>query len=135
MAEERKKILIAEDDLMLLDIMAERLSQENFEVIKAKDGEEALALALKLRPDLILLDILMPKMDGVTMLKKLREDKKSLATPVIILTNVGYGQQIEEALKHGVQDFLVKTNWKLEDVVEKIKQKLAINGFKSNQAE
>ena len=126
MSETKKKILIAEDDLMLLNILAERLGQEDFKVIKAKDGEEALRLALRVRPDLILLDILMPKMDGVTMLKKLREDKKSLATPVIILTNVGYGEQIEEAIKHGVQDFLVKTNWKLEDVVEKIKQKLAI---------
>jgi DNA-binding response OmpR family regulator len=126
MPETKKKILIAEDDLMLLNILAEKLGQENFEVIKAKDGEEALRLALRIHPDLILLDILMPKMDGVTMLKKLREDKKSLATPVIILTNVGYGEQIDEAVRHGVQDFLVKTNWKLEDVVEKVKQRLAM---------
>jgi DNA-binding response OmpR family regulator len=133
MSEIKKKILIAEDDSMLLNIMAEKLVAEGFEVIKAKDGEEALRQALKIRPDLILLDILMPKMDGVTMLKKLREDKKSLATPVILLTNVSYGDQIDEAMKHGVQDFLVKTNWKLDDVVLKVKQKLCIDGFEPKQ--
>jgi two-component system, OmpR family, response regulator VicR len=130
MSELKKKILIAEDDSMLSNIMTEKLVKEGFGVIQAKDGEEALSEALSQRPDLILLDILMPKMDGVTMLKKLREDKKSVATPVIILTNVTYGPQIDEAIKHGVQDFMIKTNWKLEDVVEKIKQKLAINGVK-----
>ncbi|MDD4902819.1 MAG: response regulator [Patescibacteria group bacterium] len=129
MNEPRKKILIAEDDLMLLNIVTEKLVEEGFKVIQAKDGEEALHKALTQDPDLILLDVLMPKMDGVTMLKKLREEKKFVATPVILLTNVAYGPQIEEAIKHGVQDFMVKTNWKLDDVVAKIKQKLAINGF------
>ncbi len=129
MSEIRKKILIAEDDSMLLNIVTEKLVQEGFDVIQAKDGLEGLHKALSERPDLILLDILMPKMDGVTMLKKLREDKKSVATPVILLTNVTYGPQIDEAIKHGVQDFMIKTNWKLDDVVAKIKQKLAMNHF------
>jgi two-component system, OmpR family, alkaline phosphatase synthesis response regulator PhoP len=127
MSEIKKKILIAEDDSMLRNIMVEKLTKEGFEVIPAEDGEEALQKALSLLPDLILLDILMPKMDGVTMLKKLREDKKSVGTPVILLTNLTYGPQIDEAIKHGVQDFMIKTNWKLDDVVKKIKQKLAIN--------
>jgi two-component system, OmpR family, response regulator RpaA len=127
MSEIKKKILIAEDDSMLRNIMKEKLAKEGFEVIPAKDGEEALHLALSLLPDLILLDILMPKMDGVTMLKKLRADKKSVGTPVILLTNLTYGPEIDEAIKHGVQDFMIKTNWKLDDVVKKIKQKLAIN--------
>jgi two-component system, OmpR family, alkaline phosphatase synthesis response regulator PhoP len=124
MSENKKSILIVEDDSMLLKIIAERLSTEGFIVHQAKDGEEGLAQALKHYPDLILLDVLMPKMDGVTMLKKLREDKKSVATPVILLTNVSYGDQIDEAMRHGVQDFLIKTNWTLDDVVEKIKFKL-----------
>jgi DNA-binding response OmpR family regulator len=126
MTENKKTILIVEDDSMLRNILVEKLTKENFIVLEGKDGEEGLAQALKHHPDLILLDVLMPKMDGVTMLKKLREDKKSVATPVILLTNVGYGSQIDEALRHGVQDFMVKTNWKLDDVVAKIKQKLAI---------
>jgi two-component system response regulator RpaA len=126
MSEEKKKILVVEDDSMLRNILVEKLTKENFTVYEGQDGEEGLAQALKYYPDLILLDVLMPKMDGVTMLKKLREDEKSFATPVILLTNVGYGSQIDEALRHGVQDFMVKTNWKLDDVVAKIKQKLAI---------
>jgi CheY-like chemotaxis protein len=126
MNENKKSVLIAEDDSMLLNVLAEKLSAEGFIVYRAKDGEEGLEQALKNHPDLILLDVLMPKMDGVTMLKKLREDKKSFAIPVILLTNLSYGNQIDEALKHGVQDFLVKTNWKLDDVVEKIKQKLCV---------
>ena len=133
MSELRNKILIAEDDLMLLNIVTEKLVKEGFEVIQAKDGTEALHKALAQSPDLILLDILMPKMDGVTMLKKLREEKKFVATPVILLTNVTYGPQIDEAIKHGVQDFMIKTNWKLDDVVEKIKQKLALNHFGTNK--
>jgi DNA-binding response OmpR family regulator len=127
MKEASKKILIAEDDSMLLNIVTEKLVKEGFEVIQAKDGEEALRKARTENPDLILLDVLMPVMDGVTMLKKLREEKKFVATPVILLTNVTYGPQIDEAIKHGVQDFMIKTNWKLDDVVEKIKQKLAMD--------
>ncbi|MDD5527417.1 MAG: response regulator [Patescibacteria group bacterium] len=130
MSEKKKKILIAEDDSMLLDILSDKLSKSGFEVIEANNGEVALHKALTLHPDLILLDILMPKMDGVTMLKKLREKKEYVATPVIILTNVSYGEQIDEAIKHGVQDFLIKTNWKLDDVVKKVKQKLAMGGLK-----
>jgi DNA-binding response OmpR family regulator len=127
MSEKKKKILIAEDDSMLRNIMAEKLTNEGFDVVTAADGEIALQEVLSQNPDLILLDILMPKMDGVTMLKKLREDKKFLALPVILLTNLGYGEQVDEALKHGVQDFLIKTNWSLDDVVAKVRQKLAMN--------
>jgi len=129
MKEISKKILIAEDDSMLSNIVTEKLVKEGFAVIQAKDGKEALRLARTQNPDLILLDILMPVMDGVTMLKKLREENKFVATPVILLTNVTYGPQIDEAIKHGVQDFMIKTNWKLDDVVQKIRQKLAMNHF------
>jgi len=127
MSENKKSVLVVEDDSMLRNILIEKLKTGNFNVYEAQDGEEGLKQALKYYPDLILLDVIMPKMDGVTMLKKLREDKKSVATPVILLTNVGYGDQIEEAMKHGVQDFLIKTNWKLDDVLEKVKQKLGLN--------
>ena len=119
-----KKILIAEDDAILLSILADSFTQEGFEVIKTKNGEEGLAAALREHPDLILLDIIMPKMDGVTMLKKLRQDKKCLAIPVILLTNLGYNREVEEAMKYGASDFLVKANWKIEDVVAKVRDRL-----------
>lgn len=121
-----KKILIVEDDAMLLSVLADNLAQEGFKIIKAKDGEEGLKAAFREHPDLILLDIIMPKMDGVTMLKKLRQDKKYPAIPIILLTNLNYGKEVEEAIKHGASDFLVKVNWKLEDVVKKVKQKLCL---------
>jgi CheY-like chemotaxis protein len=127
MNNEKKKILITEDDSMLRKILTEKLVSEGFEVFEAENGLEGLKMVKAHSPDLILLDIIMPKMDGVAMIKKLREENKNLAIPVILLTNVGYGSQIDEALKHGVQDFMVKTNWKLDDVVEKIKQKLAMD--------
>jgi len=121
-----KKILIVEDDAILLLTLADNLIQEGFDVVKAKDGEEGLEVALREHPDLILLDILLPKMDGVTMLKELRKDKKCLAIPVILLTNLNYDKEVEEAIKHGASDFLVKANWRIEDVVEKIKQRLCL---------
>jgi DNA-binding response OmpR family regulator len=119
-----KKILIVEDDAILLSILADSLAQAGFEIIQAKDGKEGLAAALREHPDLILLDIIMPKMDGVTMLKKLRQDKKCLATPVILLTNLGYNKEVDEAMKHGASDFLVKANWKINDVVAKVSERL-----------
>lgn len=127
MNKKKKKILIVEDDSLLLSIMSEKLIKEGFEVSAAKDGEEGLKQATAVYPDLILLDIMMPKMDGVTMLKKMRENEKFISTPVILLTNVGYGEQVDEALKHGVQDFLIKTNWTLNDVVGKVRQKLVMD--------
>lgn len=127
MKKSNKKILIVEDDAILISVLADNIAQAGFKIIKAKNGEEGLAAALREHPDLILLDIVMPKMDGVTMLKKLRKDKKCLAIPVVLLTNLSYGKEVEEAIKHGVADFLVKANWKLEDVIKKVKQKLCFD--------
>jgi len=119
-----KKILIVEDDAILLSILADNLAEAGFEIIKAKDGEEGLAAARREHPNLIMLDVIMPKMNGVAMLKKLRRDKKCVAIPVILLTNLSYGKDVEEAIKHGVSDFLVKANWKIEDVVAKVRERL-----------
>lgn len=122
-----KKVLIVEDEISLLKALVIKFRRNGFKVLTARNGEEGLKCALKERPDLILLDIIMPKMDGVTMLKKLRKDKKCLTIPVILLTNLGYDKEVEEAIKHGVTDFLVKTNWKIEDVIKKAKEKLCLN--------
>lgn len=128
-----KKILIVEDDSFLLSALADSLIQAGFKVIKARDGEEGLAAAFREHPDLILLDIIMPKMDGATMLKKLRQDKKCVAIPVILLTNLSFGKEVEEAIKHGASDFLVKANWKIEDVIKKVKQRLSLNPLASKK--
>ncbi|MBI4812429.1 response regulator [Candidatus Falkowbacteria bacterium] len=121
-----KKILIIEDEEAMLEALVGKLVREGFNVFKAKDGEEGLAVALKERPDLILLDIIMPKMDGITMLKKLREHEWGARAEVIILTNLSDGKSVFEAAKAGVYDFLIKTGWSINDVAKKVKERLGV---------
>lgn len=119
-----KKILIVEDEQALTLALNEKLTREGFELVNAGNGEDGLRLALKERPDLILLDIIMPRMDGITMLKKLREDKWGKTVEVIILTNLSDIAKVQEALEQGTTDYLVKSDWKIEDVVARVKEKL-----------
>lgn len=120
----KKQILIIEDDLPLLQLMAGKFVREGFAVLEAKNGQEGLELALKEHPDLILLDIRMPEMDGMTMLKKLRVDSWGKSVSVIILTNLDDGERAAEALESGVSDYLIKTDCDLKDVVKKVKEKI-----------
>lgn len=120
----KKKILIVEDEVSLLNALALKFSQEDMIVSEAYDGEEGIEKAKKEKPDIILLDIIMPKMDGMTMLKKLRDAEWGRKIPVIILTNLAEAEKVSEAAEEGVYDFLVKTNWHINDVVEKVKEKL-----------
>lgn len=122
----KKKILIVEDDITLLELLDVRFDQAGFFVLEAKNGEEGYELALKEHPDIILLDIIMPIMDGMTMLYELRKDCWGRNVPIIILTNLSDANYISEALKNQVYDFLVKSDWKLEDLVDQVKKKLAV---------
>lgn len=122
-----KKILIVEDEVALLQALTEKLKREEFEILQAKNGEEGLQQALNLHPDLILLDIIMPVMDGMTMLLKLRNDDWGKTVPVMILTNLSDEQKVSESLQQGVYDYLVKSGWTLEDLVNKIKDRLGIS--------
>lgn len=121
-----KKILVIEDEALLSQVLIDTLTSEGFSVLGAKNGEEGLMLALKEHPDLILLDIIMPVMDGMTMLYELRKDSWANSVPVILLTNLSDAERVAEALKLKVYDFLVKSDWRLEDLVKKIKEKLGI---------
>ncbi len=118
------KILIVEDEAPMLCSLSDKFNDEGFDVVVAKDGEEALEVALTTAPDIILLDIILPKMDGMTMLKKLREDEKGVNIPVILLTNLDYSVGVAKAIESGAYDYLVKTDWSLEDVVNKVKERL-----------
>jgi len=125
MADKMKKtILIVEDEISLCNALRDKFAGEGFSVLSAKDGEEGLKLALSERPDLILLDIIMPVMDGITMLAKLREDTWGNNAKVIILTNLSDNEKVAEALARGSYDYLVKSNWKIEDVVAKVCERL-----------
>lgn len=123
--ENKKKILIVEDETSLRNALRDKLMLEGFIVLEAKNGEEGLDVALRDHPDLILLDIIMPKMDGLTMLKKLREDVWGKNTKVILLTNLNDNEKVSEALLQGSYDYLVKSDWKIEDVVTKVRARLS----------
>lgn len=122
----RKKILIAEDELPLLRAISNKLKKEGFDVVEAVNGEECLKLGEKELPDLILLDVVMPKMDGFTALKKMRTLKWGKDVPVIILTNLGEAEDVSRAVGDEVYDYLIKTNWSLQDIVKKVREKLKI---------
>lgn len=122
---EKYKIEVVEDDEIISKSITGELESAGFEVIKAANGEAGLALALKDKPDLILLDIVMPIMDGLTMLRKLRQDSWGGKVPVIILTNLSTDEYLmDNALKLDPSHYLTKTDWTLEEVVEKIKKRL-----------
>jgi two-component system response regulator VicR len=124
--ENKKIILITEDQAPLRNILREKLDSEGFSTLEASDGEKGLELALKEHPDLIILDILLPKMNGMEMLKKLREDIWGKTAKVIILTNLTDGQTMSNVMDEEVFDYFVKTDIKLEDFVKKIKVKLGL---------
>lgn len=126
---DKKKILIVEDEESMLDAISNYLANQEFATLMAKDGEEGLEIALKEHPDLILLDILMPKMDGMIMLQKLREDEWGKTAPVIILTNVSPNANsvINSVLQNEPAYYLVKSDVKLEGIVDKIKEVLKMN--------
>lgn len=122
-----KKILIVEDEKTSLKALVEFLEGEGiFSLFVAKDGQEALEKALKEHPDLILLDIILPSMDGLTMLRELRKDAWGKNVSVIILTNLKNLETILAARENGVSRYLVKTEWSLDGILKEIKEELKI---------
>ena len=121
---EKGKILIIEDEFSLRHALLDRFQKEGFDVSLAENGEEGLEVAEKLRPDVILLDILMPKKNGIEMLRELRDADWGKDIYVIILTNAGDDGHVAEAMMLGTHDYFVKADLKLEDIVEKVKEGL-----------
>ncbi len=122
-----KKVLIVEDEAPLRNAVSDILSFEGFTVFQGKNGQEGLDLAIQEHPDLILLDLMMPIMDGLTMLEKLRQDQEyGKNAAVILLTNINDPEKVAQATEAGSYDFLVKSDWNIEDVVKKIKLRLGI---------
>ncbi|HUX35490.1 MAG TPA: response regulator [Candidatus Paceibacterota bacterium] len=122
------KILIVEDEEVMLKTLTDNLTQAGFgHLLQAKNGEEGLIVALKENPDLILLDIVMPIMDGITMLKKLREDPRGKNTKVILLTNLSADDKITNSvITNEPSYYLVKADYSIDDVVEKAKITLGV---------
>lgn len=118
------KILFIEDELSLQKTMTDFLKNEKYEVLNAYDGENGLAVAQKEKPDLILLDLIIPKMDGFSVLSALKNNTETSAIPVIVLTNLEGTKDVEQALELGATTYLVKANYTLEEVISKIKDSL-----------
>lgn len=119
-----KKILFIEDEAALQRAATQVLVEQGYQVLSALDGEIGLRLAKEELPDLILLDLILPKKDGFSVLKELKQDPSTQHIPVAILTNLEGHEDVEQALELGATTYLVKTNYKLEEVVEKIKSLL-----------
>jgi DNA-binding response OmpR family regulator len=121
-----KTILIIEDEEATLKVLVAKFKHEGFNVLEAKDGEEGLIIAMREKPELVLLDIIMPKMDGMAFLKELRKDSWGKTVPIIILTNLSDDKNIAEAMEGGVYDFLVKSSWETADIVKRAKERLGV---------
>src|SRR3989344_267327 len=130
MAEGKKtKILIVEDEEILLTALSEELKQEGFEVVGAKDGVEGVAKTVSEKPDLVLLDLVMPRLDGIEALKQMKDNPEIKEIPVVILTNLSDYDKVSDALSLGAMDYLVKANYRLEELVSKIKTVLERKQF------
>lgn len=119
-----KKILFIEDESALQRAVSKILIDEGYQVFSALDGEVGSQLAKKEIPDLILLDLIIPKKDGFAVLEELKKDPATAHIPTVILSNLEGGSDVQRALELGATAYLVKINYRLEEVVEKIKNLL-----------
>ncbi|MFI5270755.1 MAG: response regulator transcription factor [Candidatus Saccharimonadales bacterium] len=125
--ESRKRILFVEDDDALANVYIIRLQAEGFDVRRVANGEEALATALNYKPDLVLLDVMMPRVSGFDVLDILRNTPETSEVKVMMLTALGQESDIERAKQLGVNDYLVKSQVVIADVIDRIRQQLQDN--------
>ena len=123
---EKINVLIVEDDSFLANIYKTKFEMEGFKISVSENGEVALANVKKKKPAIILLDILLPKLDGFAVLSKLKEDKDTKDIPVILLTNLGQKDDVQKGLDMGAVDYLIKAHFKPSEVVEKVKKVLSL---------
>lgn len=117
-----KKILFIEDESALQKALSEVLIEEDYQTIQALDGEDGLRLAKSELPELILLDLILPKKDGFLVLEELKKDPSTQNIPVLILSNLDRAEDIERATSLGAKSYMVKTDYKLPEVIQKIKE-------------
>ncbi len=122
---ENKKILIIEDEKMLAQMYRDRFLQEGFDVYSALDAEEGMELTKKVKPDLILLDILLPRDNGTDFLEKMRKDEEVADTTVIAYSNYDDKESKEKAKKLGAKEYLIKTNYTPKEVMEIVKKHIS----------
>ncbi len=121
----KKKILIVDDDLVLSSMVSEILAEEGFDVAVEHEGESGLKRAEELHPDLVVLDVMMPKMGGIAMLEHIRATAWGVNIPAILLTNVNEPESVSAATeKGGPLSYLLKTDWSIEEIVNKIREQV-----------
>ncbi len=126
MIQRKYKVAIVEDEPFLASMYTTKFELEGFEVLRAGDGGEGLKLIKEAKPDIVLLDVVMPKMDGFEVLTTLRGEAETAKLPVILLTNLGQSSDIEKGLALGANDYIIKANYTPAQVVAKVKEHLKI---------
>ena len=122
--ETKKKILVVEDDKFLRDLIVQKLEDEGFDVSEAVNGEEGVKMAAEELPHIILLDLILPGMDGFAVMEEIRKSPKTKNIPIIILSNLGQKEDVERGLSLGATDFLIKAHFTPGEIIEKVKKTL-----------
>ena len=120
----QKKILIIEDDTFFRGLISKKLLAEDFGVLQAQDGQSGLEQVKTGKPDLVVLDLLLPNVDGFEILTNVKNDPKTASVPVIVLSNLGQAEDIEKGMKLGASDYLIKSQYNVDEIVERIKNML-----------
>jgi len=115
-----KKILIVEDEEIMIDLLQRKLAKEGFEILIARDGEEGLKAMREKPPDIVLLDIIMPKMGGFEVMEEMQKDKELKKIPVIVISNSGQPVELDRAQRLGAKDWLIKTEFDPQEVIDKV---------------
>lgn len=121
MADQKYTVALIEDDPLIAEMYTTKFTKEGFAIQHAADGAAGLELVKKMKPDIILLDIIMPKMDGFQVLKQLRDDAAFTKTPVVMLTNLGQEEDVQKGRELGATDYFIKTNFTPAAIVDKVK--------------
>ena len=114
------KVLLIEDDRFLRELIAQKLEREKFQVMQAVDGEEGLRKLVEQKPNIVLLDLILPGLSGFDVLKKIKESPENAAMPVVILSNLGQREDVERGLSLGASDFLIKAHFTPQEIIVKI---------------
>lgn len=124
MADGRKKVLIIEDDDHISKVYQIKLDKENVDTVVARDGEEGIAMVSSEKPDLVLLDLMIPKKDGFVVLEEVKKTELGKKIPILVLSNLGQEGDIKRAIGLGATDYFIKVNLSIQEIVDKVKKYL-----------
>jgi two-component system, OmpR family, alkaline phosphatase synthesis response regulator PhoP len=115
-----KKILLVEDEQIIIDLLQKKLIEEGYDVSVAKNGEEGVKMMQEEKPDLVLLDIVMPKMGGLEVMEEMQKDPDLKRVPVVVVSNSGQPVELDRAKRLGAKDWLIKTEFDPQEVIDKV---------------